>query len=250
MNELIELIDHMHNILSSVLIKYSLGIELTDDEEEVISQLYISSEDGDLKALEDIPHKNNIYINTLIMTRTKGAKNKIKTVETENLNQENIMEGQEVKPIIDERQFEKSFDMIDKSGPLSDRKLTLSDILSFEVKTIEGRPYGQPDGAWNQILQLLQDPQMTKEGLSEFCKFKLSEEAMTIRSAAKFALRNFELDKKTGSDLYDSYRLIMKIEDGNNDIPKEQIEEIKKAVMGVFKNIDVIGFVVDALNKS
>jgi hypothetical protein len=229
MNELIELIDHLHNILSLVLIKYNLGIELTDDEEEVISQLYISSEDGDLKALEDIPHKNNIYINTLIMTRTKGAKNKIKTAETENLNQEDMeIVKKELASII---------------------KSNLSDIMSLDVKTIEGRPYGQPDGAWNQILQLLQDPQMTKEGLSDFCKSKLSEDSMTVRTAAKFALRNFELDKKTGSELYDSYRLIMKIEDGNSDISSAQIEEIKKAVMGVFKNIDVIGFVIDALNK-
>lgn len=240
MNELIELIDHLHNILSLVLIKYNLGIELTDDEEEVISQLYISSEDGDLKALEDIPHKNNIYINTLIMTRTKGAKNKIKIVETENLNQENM------EIIKNERG--SVVGVTDASGVIVPI-LDLSKIMNLEVKTIEGRSYGQPDGAWNQILQLLQDPQMTKEGLSEFCKSRLSEDSMTVRSAAKFALRNFELDKKTGSELYDSYRLIMKIEDGNSDISSAQIEEIKKAVMGVFKNIDVIGFVIDALNK-
>jgi hypothetical protein len=229
MNELIGLIDHLHNTLSCILIKYHQGIELTDDEEEVMSQLYISSEDGDLKALEDIPHKNNNYINTLIMTRTKGAKNKIKTVETENLNQEDME--------------------IVKNEPVAVTRLNLSDVMNLEVKTIEGRPYGQPDGAWNQILQLLQDPKTTGESLAEFCKSRLSEDQMTVRSAAKFALRNFELDKKTGSDLYDSYRLIMKIEDGNSDISSAQIEEIKKAVMGVFKNIDVIGFVVDALNK-
>ena len=229
MNELIGLIDHLHNTLSCILIKYHQGIELTDDEEEVMSQLYISSEDGDLKALEDIPHKNNNKINTLIMTRTKGAKNKIKTVETENLNQEDME--------------------IVKNEPVAVTRLNLSDVMNLEVKTIEGRPYGQPDGAWNQILQLLQDPKTTGESLAEFCKSRLSEDQMTVRSAAKFALRNFELDKKTGSDLYDSYRLIMKIEDGNSDISSAQIEEIKKAVMGVFKNIDVIGFVVDALNK-
>ena len=229
MNELIGLIDHIHNTLSCILIKYHSGIELTDDEEEVMSQLYISSEDGDLKSLEDIPHKNNNYINTLIMTRTKGAKNKIKTVETENLNQEDME--------------------IVKNEPVAVARPNLSDVMNLEVKTIEGRPYGQPDGAWNQILQLLQDPKTTGESLAEFCKSRLSEDQMTVRSAAKFALRNFELDKKTGSDLYDSYRLIMKIEDGNSDISSAQIEEIKKAVMGVFKNIDVIGFVVDALNK-
>jgi len=73
MNELIELVDHIHNITSSILLKYYKGIELTDSEDEVLSDLFIAKSEDKLKSIENIPITENKHLKNLIMP--KGVKN-------------------------------------------------------------------------------------------------------------------------------------------------------------------------------
>lgn len=75
-NELIELLNHVHNVASSALINIYMGAELNDNQEEFLTQLFMCSEEGHLQSLEDIPHTSNNYLTTIIMGRTKGSKNK------------------------------------------------------------------------------------------------------------------------------------------------------------------------------
>lgn len=67
MNELIEIADKIHNTLSCVLIKYHKGLPLDETEDEVLAELYIAIEKGDLKNIENLQTKENKYIKQLIM---------------------------------------------------------------------------------------------------------------------------------------------------------------------------------------
>lgn len=70
MNELIQIVNHIHNILSCILIKYNNGTELTETEDEVLTELYITHESGHLKNIEELPITENIYLKHIIMSRT------------------------------------------------------------------------------------------------------------------------------------------------------------------------------------
>jgi len=77
-NELIELVDHLNNITSDILLRYHTGIELTDLQEDVLRDLFKCEQERYLISLEDIPHTTNNFINQIIMGRTQGSKNKSK----------------------------------------------------------------------------------------------------------------------------------------------------------------------------
>jgi hypothetical protein len=214
MNEMIELIDHIHNVISFILLKYHTGIELTEDEEEVISQLYISSENGNLKSLEDIPHKNNNYINTIIMSRTKGAKNKVITLNNNNMN--------------------KNLD------------LDLNEV----VLNLNGTPFGNADSSYNKVIEIIMTPGATLETVYKFCQSQLANEPMTIGKAIKFAILNSEENKKTPENSYESYKLAMKIESKDPEFSTEDLGAFKKSVGEVFKKTpEVLGFIWNAIEN-
>lgn len=66
MNELIELVSHVHNLTSSILIKYYAGIELSETEDEIVSEIYIAIEEDRMPSISSIDQKENLYIKSLI----------------------------------------------------------------------------------------------------------------------------------------------------------------------------------------
>jgi hypothetical protein len=66
MNELIELVSHVHNLTSSILLKYYAGVELSDVEDEIISEIYMTIEEGRLPSISNLDQKENLYIKSLI----------------------------------------------------------------------------------------------------------------------------------------------------------------------------------------
>jgi hypothetical protein len=66
MNELIELVSHVHNLTSSILIKYYAGIELSETEDEIVSEIYITIEEDRMPSISNVDQKENLYIKSLI----------------------------------------------------------------------------------------------------------------------------------------------------------------------------------------
>jgi hypothetical protein len=66
MNELIELVSHVHNLTSNILIKYYSGVELSETEDEIVSEIYIAIEEDRMPSISDISPKENLYIKSLI----------------------------------------------------------------------------------------------------------------------------------------------------------------------------------------
>jgi len=162
MNELITLTDHIHNILSSVLIKYHTGIELTEDEEEIVSQLYIANEEGYLKSLEDIPYKVNNHINTIIMSRTKGSKNKKSLI----LNNENMGK-------LDLNAEVLSLDGKTIKGESATDNLTIKKAIKFAILNsgIDKKTPEEKYGVYKLAMKLeSQDQDFTVEELASFKK--------------------------------------------------------------------------------
>jgi len=230
MNEMMELINHIHNITSSILLKYHTGIELTEDEEEVMSQLYICEEKGDIKAIEDIPHKNNNYINTIIMSRTKGAKNK-------NIALSNIA-------ISATEEFKK--EVITLNNENMNKNFDLNEV----VLNLNNVPFGSADSLYNEIIKIIMTQGSTLETVYKFCQSQLSKEPMTVKKAIKFAILNSKENKNTPETSYESYKLAMKIESGNTEFSTEDFAFFKKVVGEVFKETpEVMGFIWDAIEN-
>ena len=71
---------------------------------------------------------------------------------------------------------------------------------------------------------------------------------LTIKKAIKFATLNAEMDKKSGEEKYNAYKLAMKIETENPDFTVEELASIKKSVGTVFSAPEIIGFIYDAID--
>lgn len=69
MNELIDIADRIHNTTSSILIKYNNGVELSEEEEEFLSEIFVIREEGKLDSLDDIAITENKFLKTLLMPR-------------------------------------------------------------------------------------------------------------------------------------------------------------------------------------
>ncbi len=77
MNELIELISHIHNLTSDILIKYYAGLELSEIDDEIISDIYIATEENRLISISDLGQKENLYIKLLIKPKKKRKTKKL-----------------------------------------------------------------------------------------------------------------------------------------------------------------------------
>ena len=181
MNELLELTDHIHNITSTILLKINEGKELSEEEEEIISEFYISKEEGNLKTLEEIPYKTNNFIKSIIMSRPHGSKNKSKILNMSKLNLKTIVTN------IDGKQFgggdnvyAEILDMIQKGATLkviadhcetkfNEEPLTLKKALKFAVlnSDLDKKDANKRYDAYKLAMKIeTEDPDFTKEELA------------------------------------------------------------------------------------
>jgi hypothetical protein len=209
-NELVQLIDHINNITSGILLKYHTGIELTDLEEEVLRDIFKCEQERLMVSLEDIPHTNNNFINQIIMGRNAGSKNKSK------INQINKNMG----------------------------KLDLNTV----VLNLNGKPVGDVGSELNPIMEIISKGG-TIQQVQQYCQNRLTSEPLTIKKAAKFSVLNADLDKKSGEEKYNAYKLAMKIESENPELSVEELAAIKKAIGSTFMLPEVVGFIFDAIDS-
>lgn len=144
MNELIEIADKIHILLSGILIKYHKGLPLSETEDDILSELYIQSEEGNIKSIDEIEIQENKYIKQLLVmnkktvksTGTDNTKKLNLNVEVKNLAGESFKSGEdvyfEIKNLIDNKaslEFVRSY----CEKKVSDKKLTVKDAIKTGI---------------------------------------------------------------------------------------------------------------------
>jgi hypothetical protein len=144
MNELIEIANKIHITLSDILIKYQKGILLNEIEDDILSELYIQSEEGNIKSIDEINFLENKYIKQLTMGTKNATKHSntgsvkkinLKT-EVKNLSGETFTSGEEayfeIKNLIDNKaslEFIRSY--CEKKS--NDKKLTVKAVIKTGI---------------------------------------------------------------------------------------------------------------------
>lgn len=144
MNELIEIADKIHILLSGILIKYQKGLPLSETEDDILSELYIQSEEGNIKSIDEIEIQENKYIKQLLVmnkktvkyTGTDNTKKLNLNVEVKNLAGESFKAGEdvyfEIKNLIDNKaslEFVRSY----CEKKMSDKKLTVKEVIKTGI---------------------------------------------------------------------------------------------------------------------
>jgi hypothetical protein len=210
MSELIQIANHIHNTLSSILVKYHKGVELADIEDEFLSDIYIAKENDYLKTIEELPLTENKYLKQIIMSRNKTNQggDKIPTANQSGLN-----------------------------------------ILDTEVLNISGKQVATGNAAYLEVAKLIEKG-TDLATIHTYCIQKSNERHLTVKEVLKTAVLNSETDPKASGAKYEAYKLAMKIESGNSDFTDEERISLKKATESVWPNPEIVGFVWTLFNFS
>jgi len=224
MNELITNAEHIHYILSKALMRYHEGKQLTDEEEQVLAELYEVKEEGSLPNINGIKPKPNIHLKFLIMSGVPG------------------MHRKKEIPSFNNPEGRQQYTTDEKGDPK-----VITNPLDQQILSLEGKTFPETGSELVQILDIIQKGG-TINDVYKYCQDNLLVKPLTLKMAYRYSIISYRGEKGKERDTYQDYQLLKKIHE-NLPLTHEDFVTIKESIKHAYSHPEIVGFCFDEIEK-